>query len=398
MQAAAEILVTTPDELVKCCAHLAECPRIGLDTEFVGENSYHPELCLIQIAAEQSLYLVDPFTVGSLDAFWRIVTSGSHQIIVHAGREEVRLCHRALGQAPARLFDLQIAAGLVGLPYPLGHGSLVAHVLNRRLPKSETLTEWRSRPLTASQIHYAFDDVRYLLAMHERLEERLRSLERQGWAEEEFQRLTEDATPVESGEPSPGERWRKVRGAGTLERRRLAVLRELYLWRDQQALKLNRPTRTIVRDDLLVEIARRNAKNARDLRVIRGLAHRYLDEVFEAMERARALPVDALPAANEREQDAPQVHLASSILQAALLDFTARERLAPNLVASNQDIKNLVRARVQGEPTPPDLLLSRGWRAQFVLPHLQAVLEGRRAVRIADLGREAPLDYMDHTS
>jgi ribonuclease D len=395
MEALEEILVASPQELEECCARLAGADRLGLDTEFVGEASYHPELCLIQIATDADLYLIDPFVAGSLEGFWRLVTSPERVVVVHAGREEVRLCHRAFGRAPARLFDLQIAAGLVGMPYPLGHAALAHHVLGRRISKSETLTEWRSRPLTASQIHYAFDDVRYLLAMHARLRDKLADLGRTAWADEEFQRLAQDVAPADPTEESVGERWRKVRGAGALERRRLAVLRELYVWREQQALKSNRPARTIVRDDLLVEIARRNAKSARDLKVIRGLAHRYLDELYQAMERARAVPVDSLPAAAEREQDPPQVHLAASVVQAALVDFALKEHLAPNLVASSQDVKNLVRAKVAGEPAPEQSPLLRGWRREFILPHVMAVLEGRRLVRVAELGREAPLEYAD---
>ncbi|MCI0683932.1 MAG: HRDC domain-containing protein [Gemmataceae bacterium] len=397
MEPPKELLVNQADQLDACCAHLAECSRLGLDTEFVGETSYHPELCLVQVATETVLYLIDPFAFPALDGFWKFIASPSHRVVVHAGREEVRLCHRAFGQVPARLFDLQIAAGLAGLPYPLGHGSLVHQVLGKKLMKGETLTEWRHRPLTPSQIHYAFDDVRYLLPAQEKLEGRLQHLNRSPWAEEEFQRLTELATPEEPSAEAVGEKWRKVRGASSLDRRRLAVLRELYVWREQTAHDLNRPARVIVRDDLLVEIARRAAKSARDLRVIRGLAHKHLDEIFAAVERGRGVPLEQCPALQEREQDPPQVGLAVSLLQAALYDFATKEHLAPNLVASNQDVKNLVRAFMAGDIGQAGSLLTRGWRGQFVLPHLLAILEGRRTLRIADLRADAPLAYGDES-
>jgi ribonuclease D len=396
MEPTREILVTSLDDLQACCAHVAECTRLGLDTEFVGETSYHPELCLVQVATTTALYLIDPFAFEALDAFWKFIASPSHQVVVHAGREEVRLCHRAFGQVPARLFDLQIAAALAGLPYPLGHGALVYHVLGKKLSKGETLTEWRHRPLTASQIRYAFDDVRYLLPAQEKLAERLRGLGRLAWAEEEFQRLTELATPEAPTAETMGEKWRKVRGASALDRRRLAILRELFVWREQTALQLNRPARVIVRDDLLVEIARRPAKSARDLKVVRGLAHKHLDEIFAAIERGRALPPELCPIPFEREQDAPQVTLAVSLLQAALVDFAMKNQLAPNLIASNQDVKSLVRAHVSGDASPAATLLTRGWRAEFVLPHLIAILEGKRSVRLADLRRDAPFAYDEH--
>src|SRR5205823_8793536 len=146
---------------------------------------------------------------------------------VHAGREEVRLCHHWTGRTPGNLFDLQIAAGLVGMTYPLGHGNLVNQLLGVQLAKGETLTEWRTRPLTRAQIRYAFDDVRYLLPVWQRLSARLETLGRTEWAREEFARLTTSATPEEPGIISATERWRKLRGLGSLDRRRLAVIREL---------------------------------------------------------------------------------------------------------------------------------------------------------------------------
>jgi ribonuclease D len=390
-----EHLVVESAELAACCAHLAACKRFGLDTEFVGEDNYHPKLCLVQVAAADKLFLIDPFAVGPLDAFWKLVVDPANLVIVHAGREEVRLCHLWSGQTPGNLFDLQIAAGLVGPAYPLGHGPLVHQVLGIRLSKGETLTEWRNRPLTRSQIRYAFDDVRYLLPVWEKLQAKLEALGRSEWAKEEFARLRELATPEEPMADS--DKWRKLRGTGSLDRRRLAVVRELFRWREQAAAHANRPPRTIVRDDLIVEIARRNPAKARDLHVVRGLAKRHADAILEAIEHARGLPLEECPAPTDRDQDPAQVPLVASVLTAALADFAARNHLAPNLVASTQDVKLLVRSRFQGKPLPADNLLAAGWRAAHVLPELEKLLTGRRYLGIADLHAEAPFGYKDET-
>src|SRR5271169_4469606 len=109
-----EQIITGPDELPACCEYLAACRQFGLDTEFVGEDTYHPHLCLVQVATAERLYLIDPLTAGPLDAFWKLVTDPANLVIVHAGREEVRLCRFWTGQPPGRFFDLQIAAGLAG--------------------------------------------------------------------------------------------------------------------------------------------------------------------------------------------------------------------------------------------------------------------------------------------
>jgi ribonuclease D len=386
-----EQIITRAEELPACCAYLAACGRFGLDTEFVGEDTYHPRLCLIQVATEERLVLIDPLTAGPLDAFWRLVVDPANLVVVHAGREEVRLCHLWAGQTPGNLFDLQIAAGLIGLPYPLGHGNLVSQLLGVQIAKGETLTEWRDRPLTRAQIRYAFDDVRYLLPLWQRVTARLEELTRSSWATEEFGRLAVAARPEETAP----ERWRKLRGLGSLDRRRLAVVRELHAWREETAARMNRPARTIVRDDLLIEIARRNPTRERDLHVIRGLPRRDLAAIVEVVEQARSLPLEQCHALLEREQDIPQVSLVSNVLLAVLGDFAARHHLAPNLVASSGDVRQLVRARFQGAPLP-ESPLTQGWRSQHVLPELLAVLEGRRSVRVADLLAEAPFAYTEH--
>src|SRR5207237_5901381 len=138
-------------------------------------------------------------------------TDPARLVVVHAGREEVRLCHLWTGQTPGNLFDLQIAAGLAGLAYPLGHAALVSRLLGVQLSKGETLTEWRNRPLTRAQIRYALDDVRYLLPLWQQLSTRLDELGRSEWAREEFERLATNATPGEAGAPGVAARGRRLR-------------------------------------------------------------------------------------------------------------------------------------------------------------------------------------------
>jgi ribonuclease D len=385
-----EQIVTRPEELAAFCARLAAQPHFGFDTEFVGEDSYHPRLCLVQVATPEGLFLIDPLTAGPLDEFWKLVVDPARVVVVHAGREEVRLCRFWTGQVPGNLFDLQLAAGMVGMAYPIGHGTLVHQTLRVQLNKRETLTEWRDRPLTPEQIGYAFDDVRYLLPVWQRLSAQLEKLGRMEWAKEEFARLAAVGAPDEPA----AEKWRKLRGLGSLDRRRLAAVRALYEWREETAARTNRPTRAIIRDDLIVEIAKRNPTRERDLQVVRGLPHRDLKSIVETVVRARALPLEECPAPADREQDPPQVQLVANVLNAVLGDLCARRRLAPGLVASSNDVKQLVRARLAGEP-PADSPLTRGWRAAHVLPELLAVLDGRRFVGVGRLASEAPLAYQD---
>ena len=382
-----EQVVADPSELSACCEHIAACDRFGFDTEFVGEDTYHPELCLVQVATPKRRYLIDPLSAGPLAAFWKLVVDPSRVVVVHAGREEIRLCHLWSGSTPGNLFDVQIAAGLLGLGYPLGHGPLIQQVLGTRLSKGETLTDWRRRPLTKEQIRYAFDDVRFLLPLWDKMYARLEKLGRTSWATEEFEALKRRAVV----ENPAVERWRKLRGIGSLDRKRLAVVRELFAWREEQAARSNRPPRTVLRDDLIVEIARRNPRQERDLLALRGLGRSDGEAIFEAVKRAQALPADEYPDLIERENDPPQVGLVASVLGAVLGDFCAREELTPGLVATGQDLKWLVRARFQNDPLPPESHLTHGWRREHVLPVLQGVLEGKTAIRVGDLSSPAPL-------
>ena len=390
MNSLEEIVVADPLALAECCARLAETTHLGFDTEFVGEETYEPSLCLIQVSTPTALFLIDPLSAGPLDAFWKLLVEPTRTVVVHAGREEIRLCRRLSGQTPTNWFDLQIAAGLIGLTYPLGHASLVYQLHNIQLSKGETLTEWRHRPLSESQIVYAFDDVRYLLPLWQQIEARLTDLTRRDWAQQEFNRFVAQATPEATNLPAIAEKWRKLRGIGALDRRRLALLREMFLAREAIAAQMNRPPRVLVRDDLLVEIARRNPKSPDEIQTMRGMARRFVQPLWEAVERARQLTVDQLPKNVEREQDRPQLALIVNLLGAILNDFCAREKLAVSLTATMNDLRDLVRSKMQkDQPTATNLLVT-GWRKEFVLPILLEVLEGQRSVRITNLQAESP--------
>ena len=386
-----EEIVTTPEELAACVEKLAEHRILGFDTEFVGESTYTPQLCLVQAAIPGRLFLIDPLTAGPLDPFWRLLHDPARVVVVHAGREEVRLCRILSGTPPANLFDLQIAAGLVGMSYPMGHAGIVQQILGQRLSKGETLTEWRRRPLTEQQIRYAYDDVRFVLRMHEKLHAKLEKLGRVEWAAEEFGRLESRSGGEVTQEE---ERWRKLRGVGGLDRRRLAIVKELFEWREGRAAAVNRPPRTVVRDDLIIELAKRGPSKASDLSVVRGLPGRDLEAISEVMERASRTPSEECPEPAEREQDPPQMAILSNVLIAVLNDVCLRDKLAVGLVASNNDVRALVRARLAGTEFPA-MALTEGWRSRHVLPALTDVLEGRRSLRVADLKSDAPLGYGD---
>ena len=382
-----ESVVERPDQLPECLDHLRSAPVIGFDTEFVGEDSYRPDLCLVQVATADRLILIDPLSCGLLDGFWDLLLDPERRVVVHAGREEVRMCLFAAGRPPATVFDVQVAAALVGLQYPIGYGGVVQEVLGIRAHKGETLTDWRRRPLTPAQVKYAYDDVRFLLPIWERLSDQLRRLDRLGWAAEEFAAFVKRSV---ADDPTV-ERWRKLKGLGGLSRRELAVVRELFAWRDEVAARLNRPPRVVLRDDLLPEIARRSHARPEDLHGLRGVSHRDADAILAAVRRAEAIPPAEWPAYAERDIDPPHVATLATLLNVVLSEWCARAQLAPNLVATSQDLKILVRARQPDGRPATDSSLTAGWRAEHVRPYLEAVLDGESVIRVTDPRSPTPI-------
>ncbi|MDY3557492.1 HRDC domain-containing protein [Gemmata sp. JC673] len=385
-----EQLVTHPAQLAACLGHLAKAPLVGFDTEFVGEDAYRPELCLVQVSTAEQLFVIDPFECGSLDGFWDLLLDRKRTVVVHAGREDVRMCYFQAGSAPPNVFDVQIAAGLVGLTYPIGYAGLVHDLLRQRMQKGETLTDWRQRPLTPAQVRYAYDDVRYLLPAHRKLTERLKRYRRLSWAEEEFAAAVKRAV----ADDATIERWRKIKGIGALDRRGLAVARELYGWRDKFAERLNKPPRFLMRDDLLIEIARRAPSRSEELHTVRGLPRGQEELILEAVRRANALEPGACPEPETRDNDSANVVLLGNLLNVVLADFAGRHRLAANLISSGADLKAVVRSRVEGTGLP-DVPLCRGWRAKAVLPELLDILSGETAIRVANPKALDPLELVE---
>lgn len=385
-----EQLITHPAQLAACLTHLAQSPVVGFDTEFVGEDAYRPQLCLIQLATAEQLVVIDPFSCGPLDRLWELLLDPQRTTVVHAGREDIRMCYFQSGSPPAKVFDLQIAAGLVGLTYPIGYAGLVQDLLHLRMPKSETLTDWRQRPLTPAQVRYAFDDVRYLLPAYQKLTERLKKHQRLAWADEEFAAAVKKAIQDDISV----EKWRKIKGIGALDRRGLAVARELYLWRDQLAERLNRPPRLVMRDDLLVEVARRAPTKSEELHAVRGLPRGQESALLEAVKRGRALPLNECPQPEVRDSEPPNIAILGNLLQVVLTDYASRHRIAANLIASGSDLKALARSYLNGRSLP-DVPLARGWRSQSVLPELLSLLSGETAIRVANPRAADPLELVE---
>ncbi|MDR2170398.1 MAG: HRDC domain-containing protein [Planctomycetaceae bacterium] len=384
------IFVTQASELRDLVWRLRDVPVIAYDTEFVSEGQYSSLLCLVQVAAGGIHAIIDPLAIGNLDPFWNLICGGC-EVIVHACRCEMEFCHRAIGVLPQRLFDVQLAAAFTEGEYPVGFRSLLDRTLHIDLPKEESRTSWNKRPLTSRQIEYAIGDVIYLEQIAEVLKRQLSEYNRLSWYEAEVSevksRLVNDFTNA---------RWRNISKASSLSSRELAILREVWFWRDQVAKKRNSPSSRFLRDDLLIELARRKTSDPKRIAAVRGFQRsdlaKFIPEISDAIDYALKLPLEELPPVSDK-LSYPQYSVITQFLYAAIGSLCRREHIALQLVAGPNDIREFIADELGTILPNIKPKLKSGWRAELVGDMLQDLLSGKTTIRINPHNTEDPLIF-----
>lgn len=376
--------ITNTTELSELCEQLRDCHRLALDTEFVGEDSFVPRLELIQVATERTAAIIDFPAVrsnGALEAFWEIVCDPAVEKVVHAGRQDLDLFAIHAGQIPKPFFDTQIAAAMVGFGPQVAYANLVQKVHGKRLDKAHTFTNWSARPLSHEQLAYALEDVTFLLAIHDHLHSRLSKLGRLQWAHEEFARLE---SAVGETRREPQERYQRIRGWDQLKPKSAAVLRDLAAWREGEAKRRNVPRNRIVRDEVLLQLARHPPRQMDELRNVRGLhgseADRNGETLLAIIRAALALPSSAWPVLSKERKPEPESIGLVELLQAIVKACANKEEIAPTLLATTADLQALVDTKT--DRATLDLPLLRGWRRILVGEVLLDALEGRLTVTV----------------
>ncbi len=376
--------------LADFCREASTAPSIAFDTEFVSEDSYRPDLCLIQAATPTSFVVVDVLAIKDVSPFWRLLSQGGHETIVHSGREEFLFCRQACESRPVSLFDTQIAAAFLGLEYPAAYSTLVNRLLGQNVHKGETRTNWRQRPLSKLQLDYAMQDVVHLLPLRDLMRYELETLGRSQWLAEEML-----AWQTELEESEQRERWRRLPGLASLSPRALAIVRSMWNWRDQEAQQRDCPARRVLRDDLLVELSRRQSDDVRQIRAVRGMERgdlqRRLPDIGQAIATALALPMDQCPPESPKNPNRTG-DLLAQFLAVALSSICRRSQLAPGLVGTIQDLKDLVSFRMHKRKPVVDVpALAQGWRAEVVGRLIDDLLAGSVSVRVEDMRADNPL-------
>ncbi len=376
-------------DVAAIAAQAREAGSLGLDTEFMPEGRYRPLLCLVQVAVEDRVWVLDPLAGMDPGPLAAVLADPAIEVVLHAGRQDVAILRREWGTQITRVFDTQVAAGFAGFSAQAGYSGLLHDVLRIRLAKTASFTRWDARPLTEEQLRYAEGDVEDLLALAAEIRRRLEAKGRLEWAREEC-RAVEQATD----ERDPEEVWRRLPRATGLAPRERAVARELAAWRERTAEAENRPVGSVVRDPTLVELAKRTPSSRGELAQIRGVnpdaVRRRGDAILAAVERGRAAEPIRLEESERiptEPQDGPVIALAESLVRGRAQEAG----LAYELIAARADLAPIVVAARRGLDEP-DVRTLQGWRRELVGAELLELLGGRRRLGVAPGGRIAVLD------
>ncbi len=363
-------LVTTGDALARLLATLRADGVFAYDSEFISERSYHPQLCLVQVSSRSALALIDPLAGVDMRPFWELLADPAVTKIVHSGASDIEPVLRHLGRPAAGVFDTQIAAGFIGLPYPMSLKKLVLELTGANLGSDLGFSDWQKRPLSPVQVRYAADDVRYLPAAHRELCARLAALGHAESADEEC------AATCEAGRFgfNPETHYQRVRGIGALSLRSMAVLKALAAWRDAAARRADKPPRTLLKDEVLLELARERPVSVAALGAVRGLPRAVAagcgTDIMAAVGAACALPDSDLPAPEPAMGAGDKVRV--DALAAELARLCAAASLDPGLVTSRKGLDRFYRHVAAGIGETPALL--QGWRRAAVGERLRVFL------------------------
>jgi ribonuclease D len=350
-------LITSTEELARACTEFASADFVAVDTEFMRESTFWPQLCLIQLASPDLEAMIDPMAPGiNLAPFWKLMADKSVVKVFHAARQDVEIVYAAAGIIPEPLFDTQVAAMVCGFGESVSYVNLVKKITGVDLDKSSRFTDWSRRPLSEHQLTYALADVTHLRHVYRHLRNELDKSSRADWLSEELATLTDSKTY----EQHPEEAWRRLK-LRVKNRRALGVLMELAAWRERLAQSQNVPRGRIIRDEALYDIANQSPTTPEKLAELRTLSDGFArssraKEILEAVRAGLARDPMSIPQINHAQPMSPEATATAELLKVLLKASAAKFKVAPKLIATSEDLERIA---LEAEP---DVAALRGWR------------------------------------
>ncbi|AWK87293.1 ribonuclease D [Azospirillum thermophilum] len=372
-------LITTTDALEAFCRSLAGAEYITVDTEFLREKTYWPQLCLVQVGGPDRAVAIDPLAEGmDLTPLFDLMADSSILKVFHAARQDVEIFWHLSGRIPNPLFDTQVAAMVCGFGESVGYETLVTKLAGARIDKSSRFTDWSQRPLTERQLTYALSDVTHLRPAYEKLKRRLARTGRAHWLEEEMAVLTDPATYQVDPETS----WQRLK-VRTNKPRFMAILRELAAWREREAQRRDLPRSRVLRDEALLEIAAHAPATVDDLARTRGMGRGVAEgrqgaDILAAVQAGLDLPDSELPRVEPREEPPPGLQPITELLRVLLKMKCDENNVAAKLVASSADLEALA-----ADDDAPVAAL-HGWRRELFGEDALALKHGRIGLAVAN--------------
>ena len=374
-------LITDTESLEKLCERLARSDFVAVDTEFMRENTYWPDVCLFQVANGEEAAAIDPKAEGiDLTPLLNLLVNNEHVLkVFHAGGQDIEIVFNLSGGTPHPLFDTQIAAMALGLGEQVGYQNLVEALLGRSLDKGARFTDWARRPLDRRQIDYAIGDVTHLSELFPKMLDRLRRTNRGNWLDQEMERISDPANYIND----PALAWKKVK----IQSRKADVLgrlKALAAWRELEARSKNLPRGRIMKDETLADVALHPPSEQEALGKVRGLSPAWRTNdigarMMEALANADPLSPAEMPPRDERGPGLGREGSLVADLLKLLLKIRAREsNVAPRLVAKSEELELLAAGRREG------LSILEGWRFEEFGRDALDLVEGRLAFAIRD--------------
>jgi len=374
----APIMVTDDDGLAACLEAVRAAGRFAYDTEFIGEDTYDPVLCLVQVGTEDHVYIIDPLEGVEVEPVLALVADPHVETIVHAGQQDLEPVLRLLGHVAANVFDTQVAAGFTDRPYPLSLRDLVHECIGIRLGKGATFTDWSRRPLSRTHLRYAADDVRYLLAIRERLDGELDERGHRDAFAAECANLCASVSDLQDLDA----RTQRVIGNRKLTGRARLLVRWFVELRETIARERDQPPRSVIKDDVLVRLARDPVKSIEKLENVRNMprpiARSHGQRILDLAEEVQSVPAEDLPSEADREET-PADRVRIDALWAMVSAWSHGRSIDPRLIGSRRAIADWYwTGREGGDPWAGDL---GGWRRTFLAPVLETMFGGEGSIR-----------------
>ncbi|MBE6473154.1 MAG: ribonuclease D [Coriobacteriaceae bacterium] len=370
--------IESQDELESFVERASKAKLLAIDTEFLREKTYYPKLCLMQLATEDEIAIVDPFAVDDIKVLKSLFENEQILKIFHAGHQDIEIIIYDIGCVPRPLFDTQVAATLLGQAQQIGYGALVHSLCGTKLKKADSFTDWSVRPLSESQIQYAADDVIYLPEMYEKMRDRLEEKGRLAWLDDELSPLMEESTYV----VDERDRYRRLKHYTQLSRRQMAAAREMAAWREIEARKRNVPRKWVLTDEQIVEACKREPRKIDDLFMVRGVRERLTTRdarvVVELVKSALDSSPEAWPEIPVSGKSEQNVDVQVDLLTAIVRMCAKKNDIAVPTLASHQDLVNIARGHHDNCP------VLKGWRREMIGNTLLEFLDGKLALTIRD--------------